>query len=155
MSMKSEVAAALQAHAPWRKKFKDIRNGRVPFDLATISATDQCFFGNWLANEGYRMIPSELHDEICTVHAEFHRIAAEIIQKIKEKRFAEAQGDISPDGSLNRASERLRQLLLKLSFREPAGAGSSSPQDEPATSAQGSEERLTPPTDEALLHNPD
>lgn len=44
MSMKSEVAAALQAHAAWRKKFKDILNGRVAFDLATISATDQCFF---------------------------------------------------------------------------------------------------------------
>lgn len=155
MSMKSEVAAALQAHAAWRKKFKDILNGRVAFDLATISATDQCFFGNWLANEGHRMIPSELHDEICTVHAEFHQIAADIIQKIREKRFAEAQVDISPDGSLNQATERLRQLLLKLSFREPVGAGSLLPTGEQAINAPVSGELLAPPTDETLLHNPD
>lgn len=155
MSMKNEVAAALQAHAAWRKKFKDILNGRVAFDLASIDATDQCFFGSWLANEGHRMIPSALHDEICNVHAEFHHIAAGIIQKIKEKRFAEAQEDISPDGSLNQASERLRQLLLKLSFREPVGAGSALPQGESAATAQAAGELLEPPADEILLHNPD
>lgn len=101
------------------------------------------------------MIPSELHDEICTVHAEFHQIAADIIQKIKEKRFAEAQEDIAPDGSLNQATERLRQLLLKLSFREQVGAGSLLPPGEPASNAPGSEELLAPPADETLLHNPD
>ena len=92
-----------------------------------------------------------LHDEICAVHKEFHQIAAGIIQKIKQKRFAEAHEDISQDGSLNRASLRLRELLLKLSLREQTGAGLSSPQHEQPLRAQRAEEPLTPSSDEPLL----
>lgn len=121
MRMKKEVEAALQAHSAWREQFKDILNGRSTFDLAKISATDQCIFGKWLNNEGHRIIPSELHDEIRAVHQDFHRAAAEIIQKIKEKRFTEAREDISLQGALNQTSLRLRSLMAKLSFNPPAG----------------------------------
>ncbi|HEU0186485.1 MAG TPA: CZB domain-containing protein [Gallionellaceae bacterium] len=144
--MKSEIEEALKAHTLWRKEFKDILNGRLPFDMMKVSATDQCGFGRWLDNEGYRMIPSETHDEIRVVHQEFHRIAAEIIQKIKDKRFAEAKEDVSPDGALNRASMRLRELLLQLSLREPVGAAASAPQAQQHPSEPGQEEILpTPP----------
>ena len=93
MGMKSEIEEALQAHAAWREHFKDILYGRAPFDLKSIGAPDQCVLGKWLMNEGHRMIPSELHDDICEVHAEFHHIAADIIQKIKDKRYVEAKKD--------------------------------------------------------------
>ena len=153
MGMKNEIEAALQAHAAWRERFNDILNGRAPFDLAKISATNQCIFGQWLDNEGYRMIPSELHDEIRIVHQEFHQIAADIIQKIKEKRYSEAKNDISLDGALNQTSLRLRSLLVKLSFREPAATNSPLQQNIQAPAEPGSEETLTPPADGALLPN--
>ena len=130
MGMKIEIEEALHAHALWRKQFKDFLNGRASIDIAKVNATDQCIFGKWLDNEGYRMIPSELYDEICTVHKEFHQIAAGIIQKIKEKQFAEAREEISQDGALNRVSLRLNDLLLKLSLRGPSGAVSTSPQNQ-------------------------
>lgn len=130
MGMKIEIEEALHAHALWRKQFKDFLNGRGSIEIAKVNATDQCIFGKWLNNEGYRMIPSELYDEICTVHKEFHQTAAGIIQKIKEKRFAEAREDISQDGALNQVSLRLNALLLKLSLRELSVAVSTSPQKE-------------------------
>jgi hypothetical protein len=151
MGMKIEIEEALHAHALWRKQFKDFLSGRAAFDLEKVGATDQCIFGKWLENEGCRLIPAELHDEICAVHKEFHLIAAEIIRKIKEKQFAEAREDISPDGSLNRASLRLRDMLLKLSLREPTGAGAPAPLYGQAPSTQRSEEPLKPSSDEPLL----
>ena len=153
MAMKNEIESALKAHAAWRERFKDILNGRAPFDLAKISATNQCIFGQWLDNEGYRMIPSELHDEIRVVHQEFHQIAAEIIQKIKEKRYTEAKNDISLEGALNQKSIRLRSLLAKLSFRESAATSSPLQQNIQAPGEPGSEEMLPPPADEVLLPN--
>lgn len=144
MAMKSEIETALQAHAAWRDKFKDILNGRASFNLETISAADQCFLGKWLANEGHRMIPSELHDDICILHNEFHHHAADIIQKIKDKKYAEAKVAISLDGIFNQTSLRLREKLAKLSFKEPAAASSPSLQDDQAPSQPGSEETLTP-----------
>ncbi len=114
--------------------------GGGSIDIAKVNTTAQCVLGKWLDNEGYRMIPTELHDEICAVHKEFHQIAAGIIQKIKEKRFAEARADISQNGNLDRVSLRLRGLLLKLSLREPSRAVPTSSQYEQAPSTQGSEE---------------
>jgi hypothetical protein len=151
MGMKIEIEEALHAHALWRKQFKDVLNGRASFDLAIISATDQCIFGKWLDNEGLRMIPSEPHSEIRAVHKEFHQIAAGIIQKIREKRFAEAREDISQDGTLNQMSLRLRDLLLKLSLHEPIGVGLPSPQNQQAPSTQDSEEPFAPTSGERLL----
>lgn len=133
MAMKSEIEAALKAHAAWREHFNDILHGRAPFDLNEVSADDQCKLGKWLVNEGHRMLPLELHDEICAVHHEFHRIAAEILQKIREKRYAEAKQDIALDGAFNQTSKQLRSLLAKLTFKEPATAQSDKPQEESAT----------------------
>lgn len=157
MGMKSEIEAALHAHTLWRTRFKDFLNGKAAFDLDTISATDQCEFGKWLDHEGHRMIPSSLHDEICRVHKEFHLIAAGIIQKIKDKRFAEAKADIAQDGALNQASMRLRDLLMKLTLREPVNPataaptaqaeGAATPQDKEA--AQNAEGTPAPPGAEA------
>lgn len=145
MAMKSEVEDALHAHTLWRTRFKDFLNGKSSFDIESISATDRCNFGKWLDNEGYRMIPSSLREEICTVHTEFHQIAADIVRKIKEKRFAEAKQDIAQDGALNKASLRLRDLLLKLSLREPAAAVSSSPEDNQASAGPDGTAATLPP----------
>jgi hypothetical protein len=120
MAMKSEVDEAIKIHVAWRERFKDILYGRAPFDLDVISASDQCTLGKWLVNDGYRMMPAALHRDICDEHQEFHRIAAEILRKIKAKRYAEAKKDIQLDGALNRSSQRLKVLLSKLSFTEPA-----------------------------------
>jgi hypothetical protein len=150
MAMKSEIEAALHAHAAWREHFKDILNGRAPFDLKSIGASDQCTLGKWLINEGLRMIPAELHDEICTVHQDFHHIAAEIIQKIKDKRYAEAHEDISLEGPLNLTSLKLRSLLAKLSFKEPPAAGAVPAVDEPAPGAQEILEPIPSSAEQAL-----
>lgn len=153
MGMKIEIEEALRAHALWRKQFKDFLNGRGSIDIAKVNTTAQCVLGKWLDNEGYRMIPTELHDEICAVHKEFHQIAAGIIQKIKEKRFAEARADISQNGNLDRVSLRLRGLLLKLSLREPSRAVPTSSQYEQAPSTQGSEDPLATSSVESQLSN--
>lgn len=147
MGMKNEINEALNAHSAWKKQFKDFLNGRASFDITKVDATDQCHFGKWLDNEGYRMVPSELHGEIRAVHQEFHQIAADIIQKIKEKRFAEAREDISQNGALNSASLRLRDLLMKLSLRKPTSESSTSQKEEQTPGTQGSQELPTQPPD--------
>ena len=135
MGIKYEVEAALHAHSLWRTQFRDFLNGKAPFDLATVSATDQCVFGKWLANEGHRMMPPDFYDAICAAHHDFHHVAGGIIQKIKEKRYAEAHADIAQDGALDQMSLRLKDLLLKLALHESAGAVVPLPQKEPEAAA--------------------
>ncbi|HUW36334.1 MAG TPA: CZB domain-containing protein [Rhodocyclaceae bacterium] len=144
--MKSEIDWALEAHSIWLKKFRDFLNGRVPFDVTRIGVADQCDFGEWLDKEAYRLIPKRLHKDICTTHTAFHRIAAELVQKIREKRFAEAHEDIAPDGQLNQASEQLAKLLLKATRRKPL-ANASAQEEVPANTQENpSTKPDSPPT---------
>lgn len=144
MSIKFEIDAALLAHSAWRKRFRDYLNGKASFDIKTAGDSHQCQFGNWLDNEGHRLMPPKRQGDIRAAHDEFHRIAAEIVQKITEKRFVEVRADISSDGALNRASGRLSELLLKARLHEPAAPGA--PQaTESAPVSQGSEKPPVPP----------
>lgn len=127
MGMREEIDAALQAHAAWRKHFKDYLSGRASFDTKLAGITDQCDFGRWLAHEGHRLMPSEIHSRIIEAHAEFHRVAGEIVQKIKEKHFDAVRQDLAPDGAFNQTSAKLSDLLRKASLREKAASAAAAP----------------------------
>ncbi|MBI4987612.1 MAG: CZB domain-containing protein [Rhodocyclales bacterium] len=147
MGMREEIDAALQAHAAWRTRFKDYLSGRTAFDTELAGVTDQCAFGRWLASEGYRLMPSEIHGQIQEVHAEFHRVAGEIVRKIKEKRFDEVRQDLSAEGPFNQTSARLSDLLHKASLREKGAAAvaAAAPPAEPAAQGQAESEGTPPP----------
>lgn len=127
MSMKIEIEEALQSHSAWRKRFKDYLYGKASFDETSAGDSHHCQFGDWLAHEGYRLMPETRRIEVQDAHNEFHRIAAGIVQKIHEKRYAEAKEDIATDGPLNRASARLTESLVKARLHEPTGITSSPP----------------------------
>ena len=135
MGMREEIDAALQAHAAWRKHFKDYLSGKAAFDTHLAGVTDQCDFGRWLAREGHRLMPDEIHAQIHEAHAEFHHVAGEIVRKIKEKRFDEVRQDLSAEGTFNRSSARLADLLHKASLR---GNGPAAAPAEPAAVATDS-----------------
>ena len=150
MGMKSEIEQALEAHASWRKRFKDYLNGHGSFDVATVGANDQCQFGKWLNNEGYRLVPAELHGDIRAAHDDFHRIAAGILQKIKDKQFAAARNDLAHDGAFDQASVRLADFLFKATLRAP-GSGAdaknaAAPANQTAVPPATAEPAEPPPT---------
>jgi Chemoreceptor zinc-binding domain len=139
MGMREEIDAALQAHAAWRKHFKDYLSGRTSFDTKLAGVTDQCDFGRWLEREGYRLIPGEMHSQIAEAHTEFHHVAGEIVRKIKEKQFDAVREDLSSAGAFNQSSARLSDLLHKATLRERAAAAPADtaepPPAPPATTA--------------------
>jgi len=134
MRMKIEIEQALAAHSAWRKHFKDYLNGKASFDVMSAGDSHRCQFGDWLDNEGYRLMPAKRRAEVQEAHDEFHRIAAGIVQKIREKQYAEAKEDLATDGPLNRASARLSESLVKAKLHEPtAVASANSPKPEQAS----------------------
>lgn len=131
MGIKNEIEDALAAHAAWRKHFKDYLNGRAAFNLATAGSSDCCKFGQWLNREGHRLMPPQIHGDIRTAHDDFHRIAAEIIQRIKQAQFAEVLDAMAPGGAFNQASEKLASLLHKASLRDEVAGKALSSGDKP------------------------
>ena len=150
MGMKSEIEEALRDHALWRKCFRDYLNGRAPFDPATACASDRCDLGKWLDDRGRRLLPAELEGEVRSAHDEFHRLAAEVIGMIQEKRYAEARRDLSQEGPLNRASARLSEALLKAQLHEGSAMGSVPPQAGATPPAQEGEGGSGMPADASV-----
>lgn len=146
MGMKEEIDAALHAHAAWRKRFKDFLSGHGAFDTEAASASDRCDFGRWLAREGHRLMPPELHERICEAHAEFHRIAGGIVENIKQRQFDAAHRAIAPDGALNLASAQLGELMRKASLHE-GGASPSAPPPAQEAPPQQDAGAAAPPAD--------
>ncbi len=122
MSMKAEIEQALTAHAAWRKRFKDFLVGKASFDMEAVGDSHRCRFGDWLDHEGYRLMPAERRAEVQEAHDAFHRAAAEIVQKIKDGKYAQAKEDLASDGALNRASGRMIESLVRAKLYEPAAA---------------------------------
>lgn len=122
MGMKMEIEQALQAHSAWRKHFWDYLHGKASFDVTSAGDSHHCQLGGWLDNEGRRLMPEKRHAKVRQAHDEFHQVAAGILQKIRDKRFAEAKQDLAVDGPLNRASARLSEFLVKARLHEPAAS---------------------------------
>ena len=113
MGLKHDIEDAIQVHGAWKAKFRDYLSGKTAIDLNAVGETNCCKLGQWLEQEGRKLLPQKNHEEICKLHAEFHQAAAEVTRKIKQKDFVGARQDLASDGILNQASRTLTTCLLK------------------------------------------
>ena len=115
MALKHEIEQAISDHAAWKARFRDFINGRIELDATTVGKDNHCNFGKWLEKEGERMLlPKEVHDEILSLHAAFHRVAAAVGEKKNKGDALGAQKDLSSNGAFGLASAALMQRMLKL-----------------------------------------
>ncbi len=115
MALKHEVDQAIADHAAWKSRFRDFINGKIELNADTVGKENHCQFGQWNEKEGERrLLPKEVHDEIFTLHAEFHRVAATVVIKKIKGDTEGAQKDLAKNGAFGRASEALMQRMLKI-----------------------------------------
>jgi len=115
MALKHEIEQAIADHAAWKARFRDFINGKIELDATTVGKENFCQFGKWIENEGERMLlPKEVHDDIFSLHAEFHRVAATVVEKKNKGDIQGAQHDLTSNGAFGRASAALMQRMLKL-----------------------------------------
>lgn len=126
--------SAIAVHQRWKNRLKDHVLGRSDenLDPAVVGRCDVCDLGRWLATQdGQAPIPSDLLDQLQREHAEFHRLAAEVIRLAQQGQRQQALEALRTDAPYNRTSHRVTKLLgriyLDLSeFHQP-----SSPFDKP------------------------
>jgi hypothetical protein len=112
MITREEIDAVLAAHAAWKARFHDFLVGRAGLDVGVLGTTDHCAFGNWLDSYGAKYLKPAQHEEIQALHAAFHKVAAEVAARIKERDFAAAHAMVAPGGQLDQASSALTVKLL-------------------------------------------
>ena len=106
--MKESIDAALNAHAQWKKRLVDaVATGRSEFDPVTVKKDDQCQFGKWLYGLSAADKASEDFAKARQLHADFHKVAGEILSLALAGKKAEAQAKLEFGGDYSHITGKL------------------------------------------------
>lgn len=109
-----QIENALGAHAAWRKKLTTaIRTGTLETPPGDIACDDKCAFGQWLYGPEIDDSTRERKPYQVTrrLHAEFHKVAAEVAELAEGGRRGEAFALL--DNEFTARSDTLARALNK------------------------------------------
>ena len=129
MGIKRDIEYAIHVHGAWKTRFRDFLSGKTALDLSVVGQPDACKLGHWLDDEARRMLSLEDHAEACRLHARFHQVAGEIVDRIKNKDYGAARQALGPSGTFDQASHELGAFLRKMPLR-------GKPKSEPSAPAE-------------------
>jgi len=107
-----QVIKAMAAHSAWKQRLQEaVRTGRSEFQPADVAKDNQCEFGKWLHSLPLDLRQTEHYQEVRSLHAEFHKEAARVLELALAGRRAEAQQSLDHGGSYARCSAELIKAL--------------------------------------------
>lgn len=113
-----DVLEALLAHVRWKKRLLNYieEKSEERLDPVTMRCDSACALGQWLHGVG-KVIYGEkpLFVELMTLHAEFHRQAAEVVCAVDRGERDRAL-TLLQQGNYARTSRRLNAVLAKISL---------------------------------------
>ncbi|MBI5473545.1 MAG: CZB domain-containing protein [Ignavibacteriae bacterium] len=108
MVTKEAIEAALAAHAQWKKRLQDaITTGQSEFKPDAVKKDNACQFGQWLYGLPQQDTASEDFKKVKMLHAEFHKIAGEILMLALSGKKENAMKMLGFGGSYGTATGKL------------------------------------------------
>lgn len=109
--------AAIAAHIDWKMKLtKYLAKPDGSLDPKKVGVDNACMLGKWLYSDGekFRHLDTTLFDAVKSGHAEFHKIAGQIIEHINAGRRDEASHLLGTSGPYLAVSEKTVNLIRQL-----------------------------------------
>lgn len=114
---------AIKVHTYWKVTLRWMINGHRAVDADEKSDAHRCELGNWIDQVGAEFGSLPEFQMLKHEHAEFHRVAGEVISKVQQGLVAEADVMLSTEGSFTAASARTIDAIRALKARVEAAAG--------------------------------
>lgn len=108
------ISDAVNAHTQWKIRLLDAaKTGGTELSPDTVGRDDQCAFGKWLHGPLDPSVKSDTHyTKVLSLHAEFHKKAAGVVEMIKRGDGQSATAALGPGTPYALASAN---LVLELS----------------------------------------
>jgi hypothetical protein len=91
MKITEALDSALAAHAKWKYRLMDaIDTGKSEWRVGDVRTDNSCNFGKWLSELPLSDRLSENYKKVKALHAEFHGLAAEVLELALAGRKDEA-----------------------------------------------------------------
>lgn len=105
---------AINAHVMWKLRLQRYLDGTSDENLNPdlICKDNLCILGKWIYGNQDRYTKSSVFEDVRGQHAEFHKLAAQIVTLIHEKRQKEA-GELLR-GDYSHLSHHLQSLIRRL-----------------------------------------
>lgn len=96
MTMTETLDHAIVAHSKWKLRLREaIDTGKSSWQVREVRGDKSCEFGQWLAALPLTQKFATRAEKVRSLHAEFHVLAAEVLETALVGRKAEASGLIA------------------------------------------------------------
>ena len=115
----------ISAHVLWKKRLLAMLEGSgdETLDPEVVGMDDKCALGKWIYGDGQAFSKSASYETVRAMHAEFHRLAAEVVRLHQAGKTTQAEQLLQREYS--RHSEKLKHRILALSHE--VGAADATP----------------------------
>jgi len=116
MSFKEEITKAIGAHGMWKARLMSaIDTGKSDASVTDVAKDNACAFGQWLYGSTIDAAAksSAGFTEVQKLHAEFHKVAAQVLQLALQGKKAEANKMIAHDSAFADVSGRLTSARMR------------------------------------------
>lgn len=138
------VAEIIAAHGLWKYRLHQaIAERSSAFDPATVRVDNACPLGKWLYAEARTVVPHDLFERVKGMHAAFHQMTGDLLQRSLAGETEAVQRATAPGGEYSILSGTLIRLLDTLRTGATASA------DVPAGPAIGAGETESAATEPA------
>jgi len=104
---------AIAAHAKWKYRLMEvIDTGNSPWRVTDVRTPDSCEFGKWLIALPLSERLSEHSKKVRALHAEFHGVAADVLELALAGRKAEATAAMALRSRFAEVSSSLTMAVL-------------------------------------------
>jgi len=116
MSFKLEIANGLNSHGDWKLRLIDaINTGKSEWEPHLVCKDNECEFGKWLYSCDESVANSPKYEKVKSLHADFHRAAAEVLRLALSNEKPAALKAISTGSPYLSISAKLTQEMMSWS----------------------------------------
>ena len=110
----------ISAHVLWKKRLLAMLAGSSDekLDPEAIGMDDKCALGKWIYGDGQTYSSSASFETVRAMHAEFHRLAAQVVILYQDGKVPDAEQLLQREYSKH--SERLKHRILALAHEVEA-----------------------------------
>ena len=108
------IDKAIGAHGAWKQKLTAAAEGNGgALKVETVRVDDACAFGKWFYSQEGSFRASEMGKKVRSLHADFHRTAADVLELALAGRKAEAHAALARGSKFALLSSRLTTLMME------------------------------------------
>lgn len=109
---------AIAAHSQWKVKLRMYISGTgEKHDPNVVCKDNLCALGKWIYGEGAKYKTDPLFEPLRISHAEFHKVAAEVIRKVDAKDKTGAETLLN--GQYTTVSSQVVTAIIKMKGKHP------------------------------------